>query len=87
MATETMAIIEAGGCWSPRGRDVRIAPGVEAAVAGTRLHLPDETVAPPQPAGDRALMTEVTTRQLTGSGSPCTCRRRSSASRTGHQPL
>lgn len=60
MATETMAIIEAGGYWSPRGRDVRIAPGVEAAVAGTRLHLPDETVAPPQPAGDRALMTEVT---------------------------
>jgi uncharacterized protein (TIGR02452 family) len=60
MATETMAIIEAGGYRSPRGRDVRIAPGVETAVAGTRLYLPDETVAPPRPAGDRASMTEVT---------------------------
>jgi uncharacterized protein (TIGR02452 family) len=42
MATETMAIIEAGGYLSPDGRDVRIADGVAAAVASTRLHLPGE---------------------------------------------
>ena len=51
MATETMAIIEADGYLSPSGQDVRFAPGVEAAVAGTRLHLPDEKVPAPQPYG------------------------------------
>ena len=60
MATETMAIIEAGGYRSPGGRDVRIAPGVGAAVAGTRLHLPGEKVHAPQQAGDGALITDVT---------------------------
>ena len=60
MAAETMAIIEAGGYRSPGGRDVRIAPGVGAAVAGTRLHLPDEKVHAPQQAGDGALITDVT---------------------------
>jgi hypothetical protein len=60
MATETMAIIEAGGYRSPGGRDVRIAPGIKAAVAGTRLHLPGEKVPAPRPARDGALITEVT---------------------------
>jgi hypothetical protein len=35
MATETMAIIEAGGYPSPTDRDVRIGAGVRNAVAGT----------------------------------------------------
>ena len=49
MATETMAIIEAGGYRSPAGRDMRIEAGVGEAVAGTRLYLPDETL----PVGPR----------------------------------
>ena len=43
-AAETMAIIESGGYRSPGGRDVQIGGGIRAAVAGTRLHLPDETM-------------------------------------------
>jgi hypothetical protein len=49
MATETMAIIEAGGYRSPTDRDVLIGAGVGDAVAGTRLYLPDET--PPRSFG------------------------------------
>ena len=60
MATETVAIIEAGGYRSPGGRDVRIASSVAAAAAGTRLHLPEEKVPAPQPAGVGDLVTEVT---------------------------
>lgn len=60
MATETMAIIEAGGYRPGGGRDVRIGPKVEAAVAGTRLHLPDEEIPAPDPDGSGALVTEVT---------------------------
>lgn len=54
MATETMAIIEAGGYRSLGGREVRIAAGARAAVAGTRLHLPDEKVPAPAPHGSEA---------------------------------
>jgi uncharacterized protein (TIGR02452 family) len=60
MATETMAIIEAGGYRSPIGRDVRIAPGVKDAVAGTRLYLPDETLPAPPPQGSERPAIEVT---------------------------
>jgi len=60
MATETMAIIEAGGYRSPGGHDVRISSSVAAAVAGTRLHLPDENVSLPESAGAGAPATEVT---------------------------
>jgi uncharacterized protein (TIGR02452 family) len=60
MATETMAIIEAGEYRSPGGQDVRITSTVAAAVAGTRLHLPDDKVPAPQPAGDAALLADVT---------------------------
>lgn len=42
MATETMAIIEAGRYRSAGGRDVPVAPDVAAAVAGTRLYVPGE---------------------------------------------
>jgi uncharacterized protein (TIGR02452 family) len=60
MATETMAIIEAGGYRSPNGRDVRIGGSVRDAVAGTRLYLPDETL-PAQPRqGSGGPVTEVT---------------------------
>ena len=44
MATETMAIIEAGGYRSPAGRNVRIGASATDAVAGTRLYLPDEAL-------------------------------------------
>ena len=60
MATETMAIIEAGGYRSPCGRDVRIAASVRAAVAGTRLYLPAEDIPAPLPHGPGAPVTEVT---------------------------
>ena len=60
MATETMAIIEAGGFRSPGGRDVRIAAEVSAAVAGTRLYLPTDELPAPFPLGTGALVTEVT---------------------------
>jgi uncharacterized protein (TIGR02452 family) len=60
MATETMALIEAGGYRSPVGRDVRISAGVDEAVADTRLYLPDETL-PAQPRhGSGGPVTEVT---------------------------
>lgn len=60
MATETMAIIEAGAYRSPGGRDVRIATSIKAAVAGTRLYLPDEKIPAPLPRSLGALVTEVT---------------------------
>jgi len=60
MATETMAIIEAGGYRSAGGRDVRIAADVSAAVAGTRLYLPAQELPVPAPRGSGALVTEVT---------------------------
>jgi len=60
MATETMAIIEAGGYRSPGGRYVRIAASVEAAVAGTRLYLPDGEIPAALPHSPGAPVTEVT---------------------------
>jgi uncharacterized protein (TIGR02452 family) len=60
MATETMAIIEAGGYRSPSGRDMRIGAGVRDAVAGTRLYLPDETLPAPSSRNSGAPLTEVT---------------------------
>jgi len=60
MAAETMAIIGAGGYRSPGGRDVRIGASVEAAVAGSRLYLPDEEIAWSPPNGDGAPAAEVT---------------------------
>lgn len=60
MATETMAIIEAGGYRSPGGRDVRIGASVRAAVDGTRLHLPAEKIPAPAAHGSGVPVTEVT---------------------------
>jgi uncharacterized protein (TIGR02452 family) len=60
MATETMAIIEAGGYQSPSGQDVRIGAAVRDAVVGTRLYLPDETLPVRLPQGSGAPVTEVT---------------------------
>jgi uncharacterized protein (TIGR02452 family) len=57
MATETMAIIEAGGYRSPSGRDVPIGARVEAAVAGTRLYLPAESIPAPPPVTSGAMAT------------------------------
>src|SRR5579862_8220347 len=59
MATETMAIIEAGGYRSPGGRDVRIGESIDAAVAGTRLHLPAEQVPASRSTGGGTLIAEV----------------------------
>jgi uncharacterized protein (TIGR02452 family) len=57
MAAETMAIIESGGYESPAGREVRLAAGVRAAVAGTRLHLPAEEIplVPARHHGDQVI--------------------------------
>ena len=46
MAHETISIVERGGYDGPDGA-VDIAADVAAAVAGTRLHLPDEVLTPP----------------------------------------
>jgi uncharacterized protein (TIGR02452 family) len=59
MATETMAIIEAGGYRSPSGRDVRIDTSVDDAVAGTRLYLPDDDIPASLPRNSGAPATEV----------------------------
>jgi len=45
VAEETVAIVAAGGYDAPSGHRVDIAADVAAAVAGTTLHLPDDTVA------------------------------------------
>lgn len=60
MATETIAIIEAGGYRSPSGRDVRIGASVTDAVAGTRLYRPDEALPARLPRNSGAPATEVT---------------------------
>ncbi|MGI5185780.1 TIGR02452 family protein [Dactylosporangium sp. CA-152071] len=48
IARQTVAIAEAGEYRTEAGGVVDIGPAVRAAVAGTRLHLPDETLPPPQ---------------------------------------
>lgn len=60
MATETMAIIEAGGYRSADGRDVLIGDSLRAAVDGTRLHLPTEKIPVPLLPGPGTPGTEVT---------------------------
>lgn len=47
MAHETMAIIRAGGYQGPSGREVRLADGVAAAMAGTRLYIPGQPIIAP----------------------------------------
>ncbi len=60
MAAETIAILARGGYRSPSGAWVDIADTVAGAVAGTRLHLPDEPLtAPGSPNPDPVI--EVTT--------------------------
>ena len=60
MATETMAIIEAGRYRSAHGRDIEIAADVRSAVAETRLHLPVEKNAALVPPAPRTPVFEVT---------------------------
>lgn len=60
MATETMAIIEAGGYQAASGRDVRIGASVSDAVAGSRLYLPDEALPARLPRDSGPPVTEVT---------------------------
>ena len=77
MATETIAIIEAGGYRSPSGRDVRIGASVTDAVAGTRLYRPDEALPARLPRNSGAPATEVTNEtslsaaRLLGPGAAC----------------
>jgi uncharacterized protein (TIGR02452 family) len=60
MAAETMAIIESGRYRSAGGRDVDLGNSVRAAVAGTRLYLPAESIPAPVPPTAGAPVTEVT---------------------------
>ena len=62
MATETTAIIEAGRYRSPNGREVHLGDSIKAAVAGTRLYLPADSLPLPDGSGDAgtATATEVT---------------------------
>jgi hypothetical protein len=46
VAADTVAIVEAGGYRAPGGAWVAIGDAVARAVAGTRLHLPDEPMPP-----------------------------------------
>jgi uncharacterized protein (TIGR02452 family) len=60
MATETMAVVEAGDYRSPSDRQVQIGGGVKDAIAGTRLYLPDDTLTVPSPQGSGSPVIEVT---------------------------
>ena len=60
IARETVAIIDADGYQSPSGRAVRLGDDIDAAVAGTRLYLPDEKVTVPQAGGSGVPVVEVT---------------------------
>jgi hypothetical protein len=57
LARETVAIVERGSYTAPSGAEVRIADQVAAAIAGTRLHLPDEPLPPPATAAGPARVT------------------------------
>jgi uncharacterized protein (TIGR02452 family) len=60
MARETMAILEAGAYQPASGREVPLGDSVAAAVAGTRLYVPDERVPVPVAGRDSAPFIEVT---------------------------
>jgi uncharacterized protein (TIGR02452 family) len=60
IARETVAIVDADGYQSPAGRAVRLADEIDAAVQGTRLYLPGETVAVPPAEGGGVPVVEVT---------------------------
>ncbi|WNM38517.1 TIGR02452 family protein [Micromonospora halotolerans] len=51
LAADTLAVLDAGGYVDGQGRTVPLAEPVRAAVAGTRLHLPDEPLPAPAPRG------------------------------------
>ncbi|OKI49054.1 TIGR02452 family protein [Micromonospora sp. CB01531] len=59
IARETLDILDAGRYVNGHGEPVELAGPVRAAVAGTRLHLPDDPL-PAPPTGDAALAVEVT---------------------------
>lgn len=44
IAAETVAIIDRGGYQAPSGEWLDLAPAIRRAVAGTRLHLPDDSL-------------------------------------------
>ena len=52
VAAETIDITSTGGYVSPGGDGVAIGPAVARAVAGTRLHLPDEPLTPTGPVNE-----------------------------------
>ncbi|GAB7051041.1 TIGR02452 family protein [Catenuloplanes indicus] len=62
IARSTLAALDAGAYTAPSGATVPLAPLVDAAVAGTVLHLPDAALpaAPAGAAGDAAAGVEVT---------------------------
>lgn len=59
IAKETVAIVERGRYVAAPGEEVTIAAEVAAAVAGTRLYLPDDTLPPPSTVDEPAVV-EVT---------------------------
>ena len=60
LARGTTTIIEAGCYRAPSGREVRVAESTAAAVAGTRLYLPDEDVTVPAGVNGAVPVIEVT---------------------------
>ncbi|WP_238016187.1 TIGR02452 family protein [Dactylosporangium sp. AC04546] len=59
IASDTLTIVDRGWYDGPSGR-VDLADDVARAVAGTRLHLPDDPLAPDPPVADTELTVEVT---------------------------
>ncbi|SBT40970.1 TIGR02452 family protein [Micromonospora auratinigra] len=59
IARDTLAILDAGHYVNTHGETVQLAESAHAAVAGTRLHLPDDPITTP-PAGGPPPVVEVT---------------------------
>ncbi|GIG89403.1 TIGR02452 family protein [Plantactinospora endophytica] len=69
IAQETVAVLDRGGYRTGQGTEVVLRDEVARAVAGTRLHLPDEVLPAPQPVAGPATV------EVTDESSLAACRR------------